>query len=94
VLLPLFIMACAAVHGWLITPVQVLAHNPGQTVQHYVLPMPKWPVRESALLKRLAVRHCYSLLSCPTGMLGQLCSFCSFTSMAMNADEILSLQCC
>lgn len=34
---------------------QVLAQNPGQSVQHYVLPMPKWPVRESALLKRLAV---------------------------------------
>lgn len=35
---------------------QILAKNPGQSVQHYVLPMPKWPVRESALLKRLAVR--------------------------------------
>jgi hypothetical protein len=34
---------------------QVLAQNPGQSSQHYVLPMPKWPVRESALLKRLAV---------------------------------------
>lgn len=34
---------------------QVLAQNPGQSVQHFVLPMPKWPVRESALLRRLAV---------------------------------------
>lgn len=34
---------------------QVLAQNPRQSGQHYVLPMPKWPVRESALLKRLAV---------------------------------------
>jgi hypothetical protein len=34
----------------------VLAQKPMQAAQHYVLPMPMWPVRESALLKRLAVR--------------------------------------
>jgi hypothetical protein len=49
----------------LLPMLQVLAQNPGQAVQHYVLPMPKWPVRESALLKRLAVRLAvgYLLLS-------------------------------
>ena len=31
---------------------QQLANNP-QAAQHYLLPMPKWEVRESTLLKRL-----------------------------------------
>jgi len=35
---------------------QVLAQDPANATQHYVLPMPKWEGRESALLKRLAVR--------------------------------------
>eukprot|EP00775_Hariotina_reticulata_P003331 gene3331-3608_t len=32
----------------------VLAQDPANATQHYVLPMPKWEGRESALLKRLA----------------------------------------
>lgn len=41
------------------TTTQVLAQDPAKAAAHYVLPMPKWEGRESALLKRLAVstRH-------------------------------------
>jgi hypothetical protein len=42
---------------------QVLAQDPAKAAASYVLPMPKWEGRESALLKRLAV-SCDCCCSC------------------------------
>jgi hypothetical protein len=47
--------SAAAVTVLLCCCCQVLAQDPAKAAASYVLPMPKWEGRESALLKRLAV---------------------------------------